>query len=79
MKCPNCGESLPSLLCPNCKAEIPDKSHYCCWCGHPIEIEEKNEFQERVPCGDGSCIGTINEEGICTICKRPCDPAEQAA
>jgi hypothetical protein len=31
-----------------------------------IEID----FSERIPCGDGNCIGTINEKGICNICGR---------
>jgi len=72
MKCPRCSETLPFLVCPECKGEIPDKSHYCCWCGNPIMIKEGgNDFSERKLCSDGSCIGVINEEGICNICGKP--------
>jgi hypothetical protein len=29
-----------------------------------------NSSEERIPCDDGRCIGTINEEGICNICGK---------
>jgi len=29
------------------------------------------EFSERVVCSDGSCIGTINERGVCNVCGKP--------
>jgi hypothetical protein len=29
------------------------------------------DFSDRIPCSDGSCIGIINEEGVCNICKKP--------
>ncbi len=73
MKCPHCHESLPTILCPGCKGEIPEKSLYCCWCGNrmTVKMEEKVDFSERILCSDGNCIGTINEEGVCNICKKP--------
>jgi len=30
-----------------------------------------NDFSERIPCSDGNCIGTINEDGVCSICGKP--------
>ena len=72
MKCPRCDEMLPFILCSECKGEIPEKSHYCCWCGNPIKREKVEiDFSERIPCSDGTCIGTINDEGVCNICKKP--------
>ena len=72
MECPRCGEALPFLVCPECKQEIPDKSLYCCWCGNPVKKEKVEvDFSERVPCSDGSCIGTINDNGACSICGKP--------
>jgi hypothetical protein len=29
------------------------------------------DLSERIPCHDGSCIGTINEKGVCNICGKP--------
>jgi len=72
MECPRCGEALPFLVCPECKQEIPDKSRYCCWCGNPVKNEKVEvDFSERVPCSDGNCIGTINENGACSFCGKP--------
>lgn len=72
MRCPHCGENLSSIICPLCKEEIPERSKFCCWCGKPIErVEEQIDLYERIPCSDGTCIGTINEMGICNICKKP--------
>jgi hypothetical protein len=69
------------MVCPDCRGEIPEKSQHCCWCGRRFEIEEEREgdFSQRIPCIDGNCIGTINEEGICNICKKSYTPAEEGA
>ena len=72
MECPRCGEPLPFVFCPGCGGETPTDSLYCCQCGNPMKKEKTEiDFSERIPCSDGSCIGTINEEGICNICKKP--------
>jgi hypothetical protein len=77
MKCPHCDEILPFILCPECDKEIPKGSLYCCWCGNPIKGEKVEiDLSERIPCSDGNCIGTINESGICNICKKPYLPTE---
>jgi hypothetical protein len=81
MKCPHCGEALPSALCPECGEETPEKSRYCCGCGRPVKAEDmkvvkemksgEDSFSERVLCSDGNCIGIINEKGVCNICGKP--------
>jgi len=74
MKCPRCNETLPFTLCPQCQGEIPEKSLYCCWCGHRMEKEKEDveaDFSERKLCSDGNCIGVINEQGVCNICGKP--------
>jgi len=72
MKCPHCGETLPSVVCPDCKKERPAQGNYCCWCGSLKKIEEgKVDFSQRVLCSDGSCIGIINEKGVCGVCGKP--------
>jgi hypothetical protein len=74
MKCSQCGEPLPFVPCISCKGEVPEKSRYCCWCGAPISTEEGEiDFSQRKLCSDGTCIGAIDEEGICNICKRSFD------
>jgi len=72
MRCPQCETLLPFILCEVCGGETPEGSHYCCQCGHPLSREEtEKSFSERIPCVDGTCIGTINEKGVCSICGKP--------
>jgi len=72
MKCPHCGETLSSIFCPECKGEIPEKSRYCSWCGNPITVEVGDpDLSERKLCSDGTCVGTINETGVCNVCGKP--------
>ncbi len=71
MKCPRCGEPIPSVSCQSCGGEILEKSAFCSWCGKPVKREERLDFSDRIPCGDGTCVGTINENGVCTVCGKP--------
>ena len=72
MKCPHCGETLPFPTCTECRGEIPEKSRYCCWCGHPVNQETRETgFTDRIICSDGACTGTINEAGVCNFCGKP--------
>jgi len=72
MNCPQCGVTLPFILCPECGGEIPEKSRHCCWCGSSIPTETgEAESTDRKLCSDGNCIGTINEKGVCNVCGKP--------
>jgi len=74
MKCPHCQQTLPFLVCPQCGRETPEGSLYCSQCGSPIKqenVREEVDFSERRLCTDGTCIGVINERGICNICGKP--------
>ena len=72
MNCPHCGKVIPSIACSNCGEDIPEKSLFCCKCGHPVRRGEPVvDSSERIPCRDGSCIGTINERGVCSVCGKP--------
>jgi len=71
MKCSHCGEAISSISCRNCGREVPEKSLFCCWCGNPVKNEERIDISERIPCIDGTCIGVINEKGVCNICGKP--------
>lgn len=71
MKCPRCEEALPSILCVECGKGIPEGSCFCCWCGNPVLTKgDESDVPERVLCGDGSCIGVINESGVCNLCGK---------
>jgi predicted amidophosphoribosyltransferase len=81
MECPHCHRTLPSMTCSACGAETPEDSQYCFKCGRPV-VREKEEqegegFSERIVCSDGTCIGIINERGVCNICGKsyPGDPS----
>ncbi len=72
MECPHCGGLLALSSCSECGGEIPAKSRYCCWCGNPVKLEAvETDIPERKLCSDGSCVGTINEKGICNVCGKP--------
>ena len=72
MECPHCGYLLAASSCSECGGGGPVKSRYCCWCGNPITVEAgETDLSERKLCSDGSCVGTINEEGICSVCRKP--------
>jgi hypothetical protein len=33
--------------------------------------EDEIDFSKRVLCSDGTCIGVINEHGVCSECGKP--------
>lgn len=76
MECPHCHQSLPFLTCSACGKEMPAESRYCNQCGVQTEritqekAEEKDDFLDRKLCSDGTCIGIINEKGVCNICGK---------
>ncbi len=75
MECPHCHQSLPYLLCQGCGAKTPEESLYCMKCGRPVEKKQEategTDISERKLCSDGTCIGVINEAGVCNICGKP--------
>ena len=72
MRCPRCDETLPFILCHECRGETPAQGNYCCWCGSLMKVDGGEiDFSQRILCSDGSCIGVINEKGICNVCGKP--------
>jgi len=70
------------MTCPACQKSIPEESNYCLYCGadlHSTSIEEDDttsagdvnsiDFEDRIPCSDGNCIGIIID-GKCNICGK---------
>ena len=79
MKCPHCGQSLGGQICPSCGSEVLKESLYCHRCGQKLEslpsgppaVEEGQiDFSQRILCSDGTCIGVVNEKGICKVCGK---------
>jgi hypothetical protein len=82
MKCPYCNKEIPGVMCPGCSETIPEDSRYCLYCGAVVKdtSEEDNslfnagetddfDFEDRIPCSDGNCIGIILD-GKCNICGK---------
>ena len=72
------------MICHKCQETIPEISRYCLHCGvllnRPATVSCENEsdgeqidWDKRILCSDGSCIGTI-ENGRCTVCGMPGTP-----
>jgi hypothetical protein len=72
MKCPHCDQLLSYVICSECGGETPEKGVYCCQCGKVMKRQEgETELSERILCRDGSCVGTVNEKGVCNVCGKP--------
>jgi hypothetical protein len=38
---------------------------------------DDDDFSRRVLCSDGTCIGVIDERGICRVCGKPYTPESE--
>ncbi len=81
MICEKCGSETETVKCAKCGEEIIRLGPYCYLCGKELftETEAKAEtdnpdFDNRILCSDGACIGVINEQGICKVCGKPYTP-----
>ncbi|MCX7856831.1 MAG: hypothetical protein N2513_02435 [Deltaproteobacteria bacterium] len=70
MLCPTCEKELKKTTCEECGKTIYLLGAYCYECGSKIE-ENDFDLTERILCSDDTCIGTINEKGICNVCGKP--------
>ena len=82
MICEKCGTENETVRCAGCGGMILRLGPYCYLCGirvtEPeirVEEAEEDDFADRVLCSDGTCIGVINEKGICKVCGKPYAPA----
>lgn len=80
MKCSHCGQPISERICSACGSEILEESLFCHRCGVKLESsapesslpkEEGIDFSQRILCSDGTCIGVVNEKGICKVCGKP--------
>ncbi len=81
MKCPHCNQVLGGRNCPTCGSIVFDESIFCHHCGtklalevsasSPEEEKDESDLSLRILCSDGTCIGVVNEQGICKVCGKP--------
>ena len=82
MKCPYCNKEISAITCPECNGSIPEDSSYCLHCGADLKNNfavgddsisagqtDGIDFEDRIPCIDGNCIGIIID-GKCNICGK---------
>ncbi len=82
MLCEKCGLEINTITCQRCGKAVLRLGSFCYQCGGELNVflEEPNQdsgetdFSQRVLCSDGTCIGVINEEGICKVCGKPYTP-----
>lgn len=80
MKCSHCGQPISGRICPACGSGILPESLFCHRCGVKLESSaaesslpeaEGIDFSKRILCSDGTCIGVVDEKGICKVCGKP--------
>jgi len=82
MLCEKCGEEVDLVKCLRCGETLLRLGSFCYKCGAELKAStheaakdsEESDFSKRVLCSDGTCIGVINEEGICKVCGKPYTP-----
>jgi len=77
--CRSCGGKL-FKICPNCLEEIELDDLHCPLCGivQTINaIDSKDDWDSRVLCGDGRCIGVIGDDGRCKECGKTLEESKR--
>jgi len=79
MLCEKCGSEIENITCRQCGNVIMKLGDFCYLCGGRCveprgdlsEGTEAGDFNARILCSDGTCIGVIDEKGICKVCGKP--------
>jgi predicted amidophosphoribosyltransferase len=82
MICEKCGQEIDTVRCQRCGETLLRLGSFCYRCGAELAVptpevaedSEVSDFSKRVLCSDGTCIGVINEEGVCKVCGKPYTP-----
>jgi Uncharacterised protein family UPF0547 len=70
-------DSTATKVCPQCAEEVKAAAKICRFCRYEFpqtEIAQQRKPKGRIPCTIGSCIGIINENGVCGVCGNPYVP-----
>jgi hypothetical protein len=79
MLCDKCAVEVETVQCKSCGKDIIGLGPHCYLCGNRLEegaepTEESDiDFEERILCSDGTCIGLV-EKGVCKVCGKPYVP-----
>lgn len=81
MLCEQCEKELETTTCGECGAVVLKLGRFCYSCGKELDESrpasgetEALDFSSRILCSDGTCIGVIDENGICKVCGKPYTP-----
>jgi hypothetical protein len=84
MVCEKCASEFGTLLCTHCGMTVIKLGTYCYECGKAFEVtsdktEESDglDLSTRILCSDGTCIGVVDEKGVCKTCGKPYVPESQ--
>lgn len=90
MQCEKCGQETETITCEACGGSVVKLGPFCYLCGSALEKGpgakagtgtgagdgDSIDFESRVLCSDGTCIGVINEQGVCKVCGKPYVPEQ---
>ncbi|MGD0230254.1 MAG: hypothetical protein ABSC19_07840 [Syntrophorhabdales bacterium] len=87
MLCEACARKIDALTCSGCGSVIARLGPFCYACGARLSdaaLEddapakdapgEEADFSARILCSDGTCIGVVDERGVCKVCGKPYAP-----
>jgi predicted amidophosphoribosyltransferase len=87
MLCEKCTGEIDLVACGACGRKVAQIGPFCYYCGNKLdkeagktaagpgqEFDEVPDFSDRILCSDGTCIGVINEQGVCKVCGKPYTP-----
>lgn len=85
MICEKCAGETETAICPHCHADIVKLGPYCYECGQALRGERDEaddqdgglDLSTRILCSDGACIGVVDENGLCKVCRKPYEPETQ--
>ena len=89
MLCEKCSREIEVVACGACGESVARLGPFCYHCGlklgkeageAPADAGRKDDdvldLSDRILCSDGTCIGVIDERGVCKVCGKPYTPEE---